>query len=530
MSGKTGSSSKKNLASVPEPAVVVKDNKFDFRKIIFPVILGLLFFMVYAYIFDTKVDLNGDNANYFSLGKALATGQGYVNIASPAHTPENHFPPGYPVLISLIMRVFGESIVAVKIFNGLFVVVSLILLYFITEKITGHKTLALVSIFLLILNYHLQLYSTIMMSEAPFLLASVLALWMVMKIDEDKELFKQPALYISLLCIALAYYIRSTGLALFGGIFLWFFLKRNWKAVAYYTAGFFIIAFPWYLRSRKLGGNSYLQPLVMINPYRPDLGNANMHDYVIRFFTNLARYITREIPNSTFPFIKVDYTKAISGGEWLLGLVFAVLIIYGLIKLKNFRILLLAYLLATFGILFLWPEVWTGVRFILPVMPFMLIALLYGIYEFYRLAMKKIKVKSSLNPWLFLILLLFLINPIQELHNKATEPYPANWKNYFEIAKWIKHEGLDSAVVCCRKPNLFYLYSGSFVYTYPYTENDKEIISKLTENKVSYVVLDNLGYRQTYVYLLPAIQKNPTHFETVLKLTNPETYLLKFKP
>ena len=230
MSKRRESKEKKKGNPIAEPTVTPADKKSGFRNILFPAILGLIFLVVYAFIFDSKVDLNGDNANYFTLGKALATGHGYVNIASINQNPENHFPPGYPVLVSLVMRVFGESIVAVKFFNGLYILAALILLYFITERITGNRSLAMVSSILLGLNYHLLLYSTMMMSEASFILVSMLALWLVIRIDDKKNLFTQPALYLSLLCIVLAYYIRSTGLALFGGIFLWFAFRKNWKS------------------------------------------------------------------------------------------------------------------------------------------------------------------------------------------------------------------------------------------------------------------------------------------------------------
>lgn len=521
---------KKQERPLPEQAGKPDNKKSGSGNILFPFILGLIFLIVYAFIFDSKVDLNGDNANYFTLGKALATGQGYVNIASINQNPENHFPPGYPVLISFVMRIFGESILAIKVFNGIYILAALILLYFITEIITGNRILAMVSSILLALNYHLLLYSTMMMSEAPYILASILALWLVIRIDEKGNIFKQPALYISLLCIVLSYYIRSTGLALFGGIFLWFAFRKNWKAVIFYTAGFILAALPWYFRSRKLGGNAYIQPLVMINPYRPDLGNADFHDYVVRLFSNISRYITREIPSSTLPFIRVNYPEKISGSEWIIGIIITALIIFGLVRLKKFRVLIVAYLLATFGILFLWPEVWTGVRFVLPVAPLLLVCLLYGLYELYLLTISKLHFKSVLGPLIFLVIALFLIKPIQQLNKKATNPYPSNWKNYFETAKWIKRQHIDNAVVSCRKPNLFYLYSDSYTCSFPYTENDQAIIKYMTDSKVTHVVLDNLGYRQTYVYLLPAIRKNPQHFATLQHLTNPDTYLLRFKP
>jgi hypothetical protein len=530
MSKRTNSESKNITREIIKPPENQDREKSGIRNILFPVFLAFIFLIVYAFIFDSKVDLIGDNASYFTLGKALATGHGYVNIAGINQNPENHFPPGYPVLISIVMTVFGQSILAIKVFNGIYILCALILLYFITISITGNKTLAMVSSILLAMNYHLLQYSTIMMSEAPFILSSVMALWLVIKIRDDKNIFFQPALYISLLCISLSYYIRSTGLALFGGIFLWFVFRKNWKAVIFYTLGFIMSALPWYFRSKKLGGNAYLQPLVMVNPYRPDLGNANMHDYITRIFSNISRYIAREIPSSTMPFIQVNYPSNISFSEWIIGLIMVGLIIYGLVRLRKFRVLIIAYLVATFGILFMWPEVWTGVRFILPVTPLLLICLLYGLNELYQLVITKMKIKTVIGPLIFLIFALFLIKPLQSLNKKATDPYPANWKNYFEIARLMKRQNINNAVVCCRKPDLFNLFSDTYTCSFPYTENDKEIIKYLSDSKVTHVVLDNLGYRQTYVYLLPAVQKNPEHFETIGHLLNPDTYLLKFKP
>lgn len=513
----------------PDRQGAPEQNK-DVRNILYPVIIILLYLVVYAFIFDSKIDFNGDNASYFTLGKALSSGHGYVNIAHIEMSPENHFPPGYPFLISVVLSVFGESIMAVKLFDGLYIVSSIILIYFIAARITDNKTLAFAISVLLALNSHILLYSHLMMSEPAFNLMSTLTLWMIMNIRDDKGIFSQPALYVSIVALGISYYIRSTGLALFGGIFLWFLIKKNWKAVAFYTAGFFMFALPWYLRGQKLGGSSYIKPLVMINPYRPDLGNASLPDYIARLTSNISRYIAREIPNSSFPFIKVNYVNEISLQEWVLGLIILGIIVFGLIRLKKFRLLIMAYLLATFGILFMWPEVWTGVRFILPVMPLLLISVLFGFYELYTIITQKAGFKTTLSPFVFLFLALFNINPVRDLHKRAVADYPANWKNYFEIAKWIKKQGFENAVVCCRKADLFYLYSDTFVYTYPYTENDQEIISELKDNKVTHVVLDNLGYRQTYAYLLPAIQKNPEHFQTILKLSDPDTYLLKFNP
>ena len=56
-------------------------------------------------VFDASIDLGGDNAGYYILGKALHEGFGYTNIHLPGMPPAQHFPPGYPLILSLLMTV-----------------------------------------------------------------------------------------------------------------------------------------------------------------------------------------------------------------------------------------------------------------------------------------------------------------------------------------------------------------------------------------------------------------------------------------
>ena len=55
------------------------------------ILITVVFLFVYQFIFDSKIDLNGDNASYYILGKAINGGEGYVNINSIYKTPNNHF-------------------------------------------------------------------------------------------------------------------------------------------------------------------------------------------------------------------------------------------------------------------------------------------------------------------------------------------------------------------------------------------------------------------------------------------------------
>ena len=89
-------------------------------------LLCVLFVAVlsYVYTFEHKVVLGVDNAGYYLLGKALASGAGYVSIWLPDMPPHNHWPPGYPLIISIIVR-FIDSVLVVKLANGVFLLGAL---------------------------------------------------------------------------------------------------------------------------------------------------------------------------------------------------------------------------------------------------------------------------------------------------------------------------------------------------------------------------------------------------------------------
>jgi len=264
---------------------------------------------------------------------------------------------------------------------------------------------------------------------------------------------------------------------------------------------------------------------VMVNPYRPEMGKASPGNYVDRFGNNVARYLTKEIPSATFSFFKPNYREPSSASQWLFGLPFFLIMIYGIWNLKKYKLLILAYLIGTFGILSQWPDVWVGVRFLLPAVPFLLIGLVNGLQIiFIRLIPEK---AHKYLYWLPIIICLPFFSNVKPLHEQARTKIKANWANYFTLAKWV-NDNLDAnTVVACRKPTMFSLYSNSFAAKYKYTEDSQELIDNLIEKQVDYVVLEQLGYSSTARYLWPAIQNNPDKFKIIQKLNNPDTYLLQ---
>ena len=105
----------------------------DYGKWLYPLSLVVIFLISFNYIFNSKIDLNGDNCSYYMLATSIAQGHGFADITNDAYTPSNVFPPGYPLLMSIV-RLFTGSFLAQKIMNGLFLLASSLLMFHFFKK------------------------------------------------------------------------------------------------------------------------------------------------------------------------------------------------------------------------------------------------------------------------------------------------------------------------------------------------------------------------------------------------------------
>ncbi|WP_375579681.1 glycosyltransferase family 39 protein [Marivirga tractuosa] len=502
------------------PAITIK-----YKSWFFLLILSIVFAGVYIYTFDSKIAVLGDNAYYYILGKALAEGEGYVNISSINKPPNNHYPPGYPAIIGLTLFL-GAGIFSIKVLNGIFLLLAIYIFYFLFKKLLN-EDVAFIASLMILLNSHILYYSSIMMSEIPFMFFSGLSILLFLKASEKGYNIKDLNFIFALLSMLIAYYIRSIGVALFAGLFLHFIVKRQWKYLV--ICGSFLLAgaLPWFIRGKYTVSSSYFNQLSMKNPNQPALGRAGFGDFAERILENISRYVTFEIPSALFPNMNPDYWNDATLSDWLIGSILIGIAILGLISQRKHRWILIGYSLGTIGILLIWPAVWIGVRFIVPFIPILIYTFLSGINEIFQRIASALG-RKSLNPLLLLFLLLFTYGPINNLHKTAkTDYYPA-LNNYFKIANWLSRNVRQDVVVSCAKPALLYLKAKTFTMRYKFDQNPDELIQDLEDKQVDYVVLDQF-YKNTYKYLVPAIRAYPQRFQKVIEFEKPNTYLLKFK-
>ena len=520
--------SKPNPVKRPEPKQrQPKPSSFSFDKYlnwVHIIIITVLFWLVYSNIFDHKPDLNGDNFAYYLLGKRLANGQGYTNATEIHHLPHTHFPPGYPALLAVFMKTVGDDQDTLNYMNGMMMYGSLLLLYFITKKLTSSSALAFAATFLCALNSHLLRSSTITMSETPFLFISLVAIYAFIRAVDDAKSLKSPWLYLSIVSVVICYHTKTTAIALIGGMALYLLFSKDWKRLAVVSVGFVLLCLPWHFRNSGLA-DSHMTQLMQVNPYSPELGNLTTSTFIDRIQHNFIRYISMDIPSGVLS-LEANFVKAPTS-FWLMGISIIALALWGIYRLKDFRLLFLTYIGGTLAILLIWPDVWGGIRFILPLIPIAIFLALYGVKELMALAVGDKYMKYA--PYLFLILGMLYVKPISALEEQANTAMQSNYTNYFEIAKWAKANTPKDAIFSARKPDMFIYYADRTCIGDKPSLDDKEVMDFFRKNNVDYVVIEQLGFASTGKYLVPAVQKNMDKFDVVLHLQNPDTYLLKFK-
>lgn len=501
---------------------------------IYSAILAVAFLISYTQIFDDKLFVGGDNATYYILGKSLADGNGYTNVDRVSQSPANHFPPGYPAIISVVMRVMGQDFEPIKVLNGLFLLGSLVILMFFIRELTNNLHLAFAGAFVLLFNFHLLQYSTWMMSETSFLFFSTLSLWLLSKASDEqgKPFFKNPYFYGFVLSMVVTYYIRSVGLALVGAALFYWLIQKKWLPAIGTVVGFVLLALPWYIRGQNLGGVNYLKQLSQKNPYNPKEGMMEgFGDWMERFGTQVERYIAVLIPNGLFGIDGTSPNSEITSGDWLWGLIILAGIIFGIWKLQKAQWLVFAYLGGSFLILCLWPEAWYDYRFMVPLIPILLLLFLNGVLQAIVLLAQKQKIQLAPKSLRYVSYGALLLVPVfnselEGLKEMSETGYPPAFRNYFAMGEWAKNNTPDSAVVACRKGNLFYMFSERRTFGIPARFSEEELIDKYKEMGVDYVVIDAM-YGTASQILGPIINNNPQMFTPVHQFGAPKTYMFK---
>lgn len=481
--------------------------------------LGLCGLLMGILLFDANLSLTGDNAQFINLGRSLADGYGLSETIEGEPLPHTKYPFGFPLLLAITDIIFPGNLIALKSLVVLFYAISIPLVYLLIRRFTSPPMALGVSALCLVSSLLLD-YSHQVMSEIPFLLFSLIALLLLHRAQQSDTL---SALALATIAIIAAYYIRSAGIILIGTGILFFAMHKKWKEAGLIAIGSVLLALPWQIRNASLGGIPYIEQLLSINPYRPEEGMLTFIALIERILANLDLYGLLVIPYILLPSF-ID-TNAFVG----VGLFFSGLILYALIAGLIKRHLLIVYLTCYLGLHILWPDMWSDTRLLVPVIPILFYAILTSMDELLRHLARALK-KTASRAGTVLFFLFLLGSNILETNYLAERIgwLPPNWDTYFAAAEWIKDNTDPDVKIACRKPYLMNAIANRKATGYAWKTPD-EVIAEFEKKGIDIVVIDQIGYRSTPEFLVPAVQAHENRFKIIHIARNPNTYVLKFK-
>ena len=482
----------------------------------FPLLAAiLLLHLILALLaFDPTPFTGGGNAGYVALARSLLDHGAYVDLYDPARPPHTQYPPVFPAVIAAALAAGITPWVGLKLLVVGFSLAAVGFTFLWLRRRGWPGAAPWVALIVAVSPGVLE-QSHWVLSDVPFWAFTMAALWAFERLRPDDW----GRFAIAIAATTLAYFTRSAGLPLVLAALAWLALRRRWRQLALFALIIGPLATLWWLRARSLGGIDYVEQFMMVNPYVPELGRIGPRDFLERVIENDRRYIGIHLPALLLGL----------EGRLLLPLSGAVLILAAVgwgARLRRPGVPEL-FLPLYVGLLLSWPHVWSGERFLLPVLPLILSYAGIGLSRAcHRFVPRLSRVAGPAGA------LLVLAAAAPGVHAKVVtgiactrlfaegERYPcvgADWRDYFELAEWSRRALPDGAVVLSRKPRLFYLLSGHPGRVYPFSEDPDTFFAAARDAGARYVVLDHLD-QLSPLYLVPALVERASAFCTMRSL------------
>ena len=444
--------------------------------------------------FDPRVERGGDNALYWSLAQSLAEGRGYRNLVAPGAPFETSVPWGYPALLAIPVWL-GASYAQAKALSLLCMVGAVGAFWgFLRRLLPAQQGLAALVGLLLVIDHRVLGYGASTLSEAPYLLFSMAALWTFEARSDQGRGIALPALLAG--C---AYLIRPAGVSLILGLLFLLALTRRWKDLAVATGVIGLVAGSWHLWAALAPSdaeNLYLGYLLKKSKFQADDSVVSPLGMLSRIGGNAAAYTTdimsrfvlgRTIPKHGMGPQAPLFLLALAVG-WAAGW-------------KKPRLVHL-YLPLYVGVLLAWLPESVNARYFAVGFPLMMALAVVGLW---RIGLHWSRAVAS---WLVVLsvttMVIFRFDHLGgevgwafnlRARIAAGEPlarYPEEYCSFVDLVTWLGDHSEPGAVVVARKPRLAWYYSGHPAIRVPNGEDPDTLMDWLDEHHADYLVIDRI--------------------------------------
>lgn len=484
--------------------------------------------------FDPKLYINGDNVEYIRLAEAARHGEPWGSAK---------FPPFFPWLLTLPQAIFGTALLPQKI---LVYAVYLAAAWFLLRRSRAlfprgyGEPIAWIAMTLIpVLEF-----GHYVMSEVPYLCLSLLALAAFDRVAGGRRDPGDPALrdrgrLVPIVLCALAaagtFYTRSVGMSLWGALALAFLVRRNLSRRDrwIFFAVSILLVLPWTLRSILGPPNPYFRQLIRVNPFYPEYGTLDLSSLLERIGQNARIYLGGEIPTDLTPGL-FRWTYDPPDRRYLflpmyLAWIPLLLVGIGLARSVRRREPLGFYVVLYLITNLLWPTLWTGLRFLVPVLPFLALFLFDGL--FWLLGLRGgFAIARRRIAGIVLVVWILLAIRLQTILAREVRHYPPDWDAYFKAAAWIRENADPSEVIVDRKPAMLTYVTGRRAVTFPREGDPEKMIEWMKGERIGYVLVPAIPYDDIGRYLIPAVQREQAHFVPVFEVEHPYTVVLRFRP
>lgn len=475
--------------------------------------------------FAPQPHTGGDNAAYITLARSLLDHGTYTELWDPLLPPHTKYPPAFPAILAVALAIGLKPWVQLKL-----VVLALsaaaVAFSFLWVRARRRAVLALGIAIALAIAPGVLREGRWILSDVPFWAFTMMALWAFERLRPDE--WKRFALGVA--ALVLAYFTRSAGLPLVLAALAWLGWRRHWKQVAALAVIAGVPALLWWLRARSLGPGSYASEFWLINPYVPAQGRIGVGDLFQRIVQNDWKYMSVHLP--------ILLTGGTGAAVVLLSVLTFLLAVGGWVRRVRAPRVADLFLPLYIGLIFIWPDVWSGERFLLPALPL----LLYYAADMLLLILRRVAPAYAFTGGAAVLgLLLALALPgIADAARtgrtctalyRAGDRYPcvgAVWDDFFELAELTPHMLPDEAVVLSRKPRLFHAVAGHRSSIYPFSQDRTAFFAAVDSVGARYVIFDQLGGTAD-AYVRPALLGRPQAF-CIMRVSALGTVLFGIRP
>jgi len=461
----------------------------------------------------------GDNAGYLSLAHALVSGEGYTELWDPAHPPHTKYPPIFPLLLSGLMLAGVSGWLGFKLMMAGLTSASVLLVFAWICRRTGPLLAAAVAAATVFSAGWLDT-SRWILSEPSFLAFTFLTLWAAERaglkaqgwagaqdISKGDHRASSEIFWLALAggAASAAVFTRASGLPLLLAVAGSLVLARRLRA--FVTLGLcLILPITWWL-TRAAGQGAYVSEFWMQNPYEPDLGTIGWLDLPVRAWANLELYVGTVLPTEW-------WGGATGATPLFLGVPLFGLASWGWVERVR-RGPGVAELFAPlyFGLILVWPEVWSGNRFLLPLYP---LILLYAGSSVLRIGRRAGPTGAAIMGAIaFLVLLIPALPGWLSIASEASQCrviarsgdplrcQGTGMTEFRDAAAWAGVNLPADAVVLSRKPRVFYLFGGPSGVVFPFTRDPDRFLDEADRVGAGYLLLDHID--TVSLFYLPAI-------------------------